>query len=64
MTIYLRHFIHGTKVAISEAEAIADEKNGWVRYEVGEPDVPVMPVARQGRPPKANILIDSLTPAA
>lgn len=31
--IYMRHFIHGTKVAIAEAEARYDEGNGWVRYE-------------------------------
>ncbi len=32
--IYLRHKFHGTKVAIAEAEAVADEKNGWERYHV------------------------------
>jgi hypothetical protein len=32
MHIYLRHFIHGSKVAISELEASYDEKSGWVRY--------------------------------
>lgn len=31
-TIYLKHFLHGTKVATLEQEAAADEKNGWVRY--------------------------------
>jgi hypothetical protein len=31
MVIYLRHPVHGTKVAIAEAEADADEKNGWER---------------------------------
>ena len=45
MVIYLKHFLHGTKVAIAEEEAIADEKNGWVRYtpdEVkSEPEAPV-----------------------
>lgn len=35
MVIHLRHPIHGTKVAISNTEAEADEKNGWVRYDVG-----------------------------
>jgi len=29
--------MHGDKVAIAEAEAIADEKNGWIRY---NPDTP------------------------
>ena len=32
MVIYLRHPVHGTKVAISDLEAKADEKNGWIRY--------------------------------
>ena len=45
MVIYLKHFLHGTKVAIAEEEAVADEKNGWVRYtpsEVkSEPEAPV-----------------------
>jgi hypothetical protein len=56
MVIYLSHPVHGTKVAISDVEAIADENNGWSRY---NPDTPVEaapvpePVARRrGRPPK------------
>jgi hypothetical protein len=32
MLIYLKHPLHGVKIATLEAEAIADEKNGWVRY--------------------------------
>ena len=32
MVIYLRHPVHGTKVASSENEAVFDEQNGWVRY--------------------------------
>jgi hypothetical protein len=32
MHIYLKHPLHGTKVAIMELEAEEDEKNGWVRY--------------------------------
>jgi hypothetical protein len=35
MVIYLRHPVHGTKVAIAEAEAEADEKKGWERYDAG-----------------------------
>jgi len=34
--IYLRHPVHGTKVAIYEAEAIYDETHGWSRYTPGE----------------------------
>ena len=37
MIIYMKHPKHGTKVAIMEAEAVADEKSGWVRY---NPDTP------------------------
>ena len=35
MVIYLKHPQHGTKVAISEDEASADEKNGWERFGLG-----------------------------
>ncbi len=31
-TIYLRHPVHGTKVANMEAEANADVANGWNVY--------------------------------
>lgn len=40
MVIYLTHFLHGAKVAISDTEAAADEINGWVRY---NPDTPSEP---------------------
>lgn len=33
MHIYLKHPVHGTKVAISNLEAEYDGKNGWVRYD-------------------------------
>lgn len=39
MHIYLKHLVYGTKVAISEMEARADEENGWVRYNVSTPVV-------------------------
>jgi hypothetical protein len=32
MVIYLKHPIHGTKVAIAETEAEADEQIGWIVY--------------------------------
>jgi hypothetical protein len=41
MHIYLKHPVHGTKVAIMEAEAVADEENGWVRYTPGVQATPV-----------------------
>jgi hypothetical protein len=34
--IYLRHPVHGAKVACLEAEAVYDEKNGWVRFDVDD----------------------------
>ena len=59
MTIYLRHPVHGTKVATMAMEAEFDEQNGWERY---NPDTPSAPEAaapanelevkrRRGRPP-------------
>jgi len=56
--IYLKHPRHGTKVAISDMEASADEENGWVRYNPVTPSkddaAPVneLEVRRRGRPPK------------
>jgi hypothetical protein len=38
MVIYLRHPVHGTKVAVAEVEALADEKHGWVRYTLASTD--------------------------
>ena len=37
MVIYMRHPVHGNKVAIADAEAVYDEKNGWERFELGDP---------------------------
>lgn len=55
MHIYLKHFLHGSKIAIAEQEAIADEENGWVRYNPEEPPEPtaeVKPEVKRGRPRK------------
>ena len=41
MTIYLRHPIHGAKVATMDLEAEFDEKNGWVRYTLDTPSISV-----------------------
>lgn len=62
-TIYLRHAVHGTKVATMDLEAEADEKCGWVRYnpltqqqpEAAEPEsvaVAENHLPRRGRPRK------------
>ena len=37
MHIYLKPPLHGTKVAICDMEADADEKNGWTRYNLDTP---------------------------
>lgn len=46
MVIYLKHPKHGTKVAICDMEAVADEKNGWVRYTLDTP-VEAAPVVNE-----------------
>ena len=52
MVIYLRHPVHGNKVAIAEAEAAYDETNGWERYDVDSAE-PVNELAKpRGRPRK------------
>jgi hypothetical protein len=60
--IYLKHFIHGSKVATMEAEAEYDEKNGWVRY---NPDTPSEPEDVAGentlRLKRKNRKIESVT---
>lgn len=35
--IYMRHPVHGAKVAISEHEANYDEMHGWERYDPTTP---------------------------
>ena len=39
--IYMKHPQHGTKVAIAESEAVADEANGWMRFDVTAHEMPV-----------------------
>lgn len=38
MVIYLKHPVHGRKVATMDLEAEADEQNGWVRYTEDTPN--------------------------
>lgn len=54
--IYLDHPKHGSKVACAEAEAVADEKNGWVRRKVAALLQPA-PVAPDEIPTIGNALI-------
>ena len=39
--IYMKHPIHGSKVATMEAEAEHDESHGWERYELDTQPEPV-----------------------
>jgi hypothetical protein len=41
MHIYLKHPVHGTKIATMDLEAVQDETNGWVRYNPDTPEVEV-----------------------
>lgn len=55
--IYLRHPVHGAKVATMEMEAAYDQRNGWERYTPGEESAPDDPLVvnelrRRGRPRK------------
>ena len=57
--IYLRHPVHGTKVACAEAEAVYDEKNGWVRFDVDAVNEPVTVNEMKrprGRPPRVEVI--------
>jgi hypothetical protein len=45
--IYLKHPIHGTKVATMDAEAEYDEAQGWKRYELDTQPAPVVEVIEE-----------------
>jgi hypothetical protein len=49
--IYLKHPVHGDKIAIAEQEAEYDEQNGWTRYTPGQaqPEI-VSPPVNELRP--------------
>jgi hypothetical protein len=49
--IYMRHPIHGVKIASLEMEAEYDETHGWERYTPGEEPV-VNELRKRGRPRK------------
>ena len=54
--IYLRHPVHGTKVACLEAEAVYDEKNGWVRFDVDKEPVTVNEMKRSRGRPRVEVI--------
>ena len=45
--IYLKHPIHGTKVATMDQEAEHDETHGWKRYELDTQPEPVAEVVEE-----------------
>jgi len=57
--IYMKHPIHGTKVATMDLEAEEDERNGWERYTPGapesEPELPVNRMIRRRRMESADV---------
>jgi hypothetical protein len=63
MTIYLKHPIHGTKVASMDLEAENDEQNGWTRYTVDTPTEEVEVVEEQVEEPVAvEEVVNTLKP--
>jgi len=66
MTIYLRHDVHGTKVANMDLEAEFDEQNGWERYNPDTPSAPeaaapvneLEPKRRRSRPPAEVVAVE------
>ena len=38
MNIYLRHPVHGAKIAISDLEAAMDYEHGWEEYDPAAPE--------------------------
>lgn len=63
--IYLKHDIHGAKVATMEAEALADEKMGWVRYTLDTPSEVVEEAASKKEvKPRARKVAEPEQPAA
>ena len=61
MHIYLRHPKYGTKVAVMEMEAAADEERGWERYDpdTASDDEPAAPAnALEGKKRRKSRQID------
>lgn len=66
MTIYLRHAVHGTKIANMAMEAEYDEQNGWERYNPNTPSAPeeaapvneLEPKRRRSRPPAEVVAVE------
>ena len=57
MLIYLKHPVHGRKIANMEQEAKNDEENGWTRYNAETPDIENALVSR--RKPTRKVIEES-----
>lgn len=62
--IYMKHPIHGAKVATMELEAVADEANGWVRYTLETPSVEEVAAPKKEVKPRARKVAEPEQPAA
>lgn len=60
--IYLKHPIHGTKVASMESEAENDEQNGWIRYTLDTPTETVEVVEEKVEEPIVEKVVNTLKP--
>jgi hypothetical protein len=56
LVIYLKHPKHGTKVAVSDDEAKADEQVGWVRFQVGALLTPEVPAPVNAGPQEIDVV--------
>ena len=48
--IYLKHPVHGAKVASSDMEAQNDRANGWIEFDPTVPEFLAPPVTEQAMP--------------
>lgn len=60
--IYLKHPIHGNKVASMESEAENDEQNGWIRYTLDTPTETVEVVEEKVEEPIVEEVVNTLKP--
>jgi hypothetical protein len=61
-SIYLKHPVHGAKVAIAEAEAAYDEKSGWVRYDPTKTTPPAVEITPLVNAMVATVATDEPAP--
>ena len=57
--IYLKHPVHGAKVATMDLEAEFDEMHGWSRYDPYDDDPPPLPVRTKRKYTRAVDVADA-----